>query len=291
MRALILAVLSLVFTACGPAPAAQGGPALWRIADEDSQIWLFGSVHMLPEGIAWRSKAVNSAFAQADELVLETDASDAGAAQVTELAARLGRLGPGESLSAALDPRSAARLARVCASLALDCARLDTLRHWLAGLTVSIAYAAHEGHAQERGVEAVLLAEAQARRLTVSFFETPEEQLRFLADLAPADEARFLAATLRQIEEEPESVAALDAAWARGDAAALDALVREEIMEAGPAVYAAIIARRNHNWAAQVEQRLAGEGRIFVAVGAAHMLGEDGLVTLLRARGITVEGP
>lgn len=286
----LLAASAWVLCACAPAPAPAADPALWRIADEDSEIWLFGTVHVLPPDLRWRSERVNAAFAAADEFVTETDTSAAATEQFPALAARYGMLPAEETLSGRLAPSDQQRLAAVVRELRLDPARIERMRPWFAALQFSYAYATREGHSADAGVEAVFAAEARSQGKRLSFFETPEQQIRILADLSPADEAHFLAVTLRQITEE-ESLTATDGAWASGDVAALDRALAPQWAEAGPAVHEAVILRRNRAWADEIATRLDGSGRVFIAVGAAHLVGDESVVDLLRARAIAVEGP
>lgn len=287
----LLAASAWALAACAPAAAPPGDPALWRIADADSEIWLFGTVHVLPSDLHWRSDRVNTAFARADEFVTETDTSPAAMEQFPGLAQRYGMLPPDQALSARLAPADQQRLAEATRALRLDHAQIERMRPWFAALQLSYAYALREGHTSDAGVESVLAAEARSRGKHLSFFETPEEQIRILADLSPADETHFLSVTLRQIADEDESLDAMDEAWARGDVAALEAALAPQWAEAGPAVHEAVILRRNRAWADEIATRLDGSGRVFIAVGAAHLVGDGNVVDLLRARGIAVEGP
>lgn len=277
------------FAACAPAPAQE--PALWRIADEDSEIWLFGTVHVLPESIRWRGARVNAAFAAADEFITETDTSPASVQSFQALALQHGALPAGQTLFDMLGADDRARLERVARQATLQPQSFERTRPWLAALQLSYFHAAQRGHTQEAGVETVLSAEARTGNKRISFFETPEEQVRILADLAPEDELRFLVATLREIEEEADRLDELDRAWARGDVTELGRQLDTQLQEAGPAVHEALIVRRNRAWADEIARRLEGSGRIFVAVGAAHLVGEGSVVALLRERGIEVEGP
>jgi uncharacterized protein YbaP (TraB family) len=287
----LLAASVWALAACTPATAPQAEPALWRIADADSEIWLFGTVHMLPPDLRWRGERVNAAFASADEFVTETDTSPEANAAFPELAARYGLLPPEQSLSALLTPADRQQLSIVVRELRLDGAQIERMRPWFAALQLSYAYAMREGHTADAGVESVLASEARDQGKRLSFFETPEEQISILADLAPADEAHFLAVTLRQIADEDGSMAQSDAAWARGDVEALNAALAPQWEEAGAIVHEAVILRRNRAWANEIAIRLDGSGRIFIAVGAAHLVGDGNVVDLLRARGIVVEGP
>lgn len=288
--------LALLATGClgaaekpeaSPAPT----PAIWRLQDADSEIWLFGTVHVLPPDLAWRSPAIDAALGRAELVVFETPTNAAAQAEVARVVAEAGMAPAGATLSQRLAPEDAARLARVTKALGVDAKALDGLRPWLAALQLSLRYVARQGHDPDSGVERVLEAEADKRGLPRRYLETPESQIRLLADLPRADEERFLVATLRQIEEDADTIDEMDEAWARGDVDRLGALLTEDIREAGPEVYAALLTRRNAAWTREIDTMMQGKGRIFIAVGAAHLVGADGVPAMLRAKGYTVEGP
>ncbi|MBY0565581.1 MAG: TraB/GumN family protein [Hyphomonadaceae bacterium] len=292
MRAVLAALLAgFALAGCAPAPAAQDEPALWRIADADSEIWLFGSVHLLPPDLDWRGPRLDAAFAGADEFVTETDTSAAAVEAFAAFSARYGALPAGETLAAKLDAGEAEALVRHARNLGLPIAAIDRQRPWLTALQLSLAYAMRAGHRPEAGVEAVLIREARTRGMRLSFLESPEQQVRVLADLSEAEQLRFLRATLHDLERGSAAMAVLDRAWAEGDVAALEAALDAEWADAGPAIRDAILIERNRDWAGQIERRLAGSGRIFIAVGAAHLVGEDSVIDLLRERGVAVDGP
>jgi uncharacterized protein YbaP (TraB family) len=293
MRALGTALLFFVLAlgACAPAPQPAAEPALWRISDEDSEIWLYGTVHVLPPDIRWRGPRVSAAFARAEEFVTETDTSAEAAAGFPALAARYGALPEGERLSDRLSDDDRERLARLTAAYGFSPEAIEALRPWLAALQLSYAAAARQGHSSDLGVENVLAAEARRTGKRLSFFETPEAQIRVLAELPPEAELRFLTTTLRQVEEDTVVLDQLDAAWARGDVEELERLLDADWRESGPIIHERLIFARNRAWADAITERLNGEGRIFIAVGAAHLVGEESVVDLLRARGISVEGP
>ncbi|MBX9747451.1 MAG: TraB/GumN family protein, partial [Hyphomonadaceae bacterium] len=224
----------------------------------------------------------------ADEFVTETNTEDA---DFQALAAHYGTLPAGQALSSLLDAENAARLARVAAEVDLDMAQVERMRPWLAALNITYLYAARAGHSVDAGVESVLGTRARAAGKRFSYLETAEAQIRVLADLSPTDEAHFLAVTLRQLESGSDQMSAFDEPWAHGDLVTLSERLDADWAEAGPAVHDAIIVRRNLAWADEIERRLAGAGSAFITVGAAHLVGEQNVVTLLRERGIVVEGP
>ena len=281
---------ALLLAACAAAPKA-GGPALWRLADADSEIYLLGTVHVLPPGLAWKSAAIDRAFRRADTVWFETPTDEASGRAIAAIVARK-RLNPrGVTLSSQLALEDRARLARVAAAFGVPMAALEPCRPWIAALQLSLAKLTQQGHAASAGVEQALESDAAAQKKRVAYFETVEEQIAIFTNLSPQAERAFLTTTLRQIEENADETDKLDRLWATGDATELGKLIAGEIEEAGPETAEALIYARNARFAARIDALMKGHGRAFIAVGAAHMAGERGVPALLRAKGYTVEGP
>lgn len=287
-RPLAAGVAALALFGC--APKAQG-PAMWRLSDADSEIWLFGTVHVLKPDLKWRNARIDDALRAADLLYFETPTDDAATAEVARLASALGANPPGVTLSSLLSPLEKAQFERVSRTLGVEPAALDEARPWLAALQLSVAMLVRQGADPESGVENVLEADAARLGKKTAYFETASEQMHFLADLSPAAEKQFFVATLRQIEEEGDQSDVMDTLWARGEADKLGALLTRMTDEAGPEAANALIYTRNATWAGKVDVMMQGKGRIFIAVGAAHLTGPRGVPALLRAKGYTVEGP
>lgn len=265
---------------------AVAEPAVWTLRDQDSTILLFGSVHLLPDGLDWRPAALDAALEDADDLWFETP-TEGGEGRMATRA--LGLLPVGESLSARLTPDGRARLERVSAAVGLSPAAVDGLRPWLADVTLSVAVLIHDGARAEAGVEAMLsdAAPGAPRR----YLETPREQIAFLAEAPEADQLASLEETLRQLDQDPGLYRRLVKAWLAGDQSALDSLGVAPLRTLSPVLYERLIAGRNRRWTEQILQRLAGSGTTVIVVGAGHLTGPDGVPALLRARGVAVEGP
>lgn len=272
-----LAVLALLF-GLGAAPAPQ--PPVWVIADEDTEITLFATVHALPPGLDWLSPEAARRLQSADTLVLETLIPDDRAA----FAATLQRLGT----SAALPPLAErlpddllSRLQASAAALGLPLALFETMHPWLIAVSIGEATLASVGVVSANGVEPALLARSSAPR---EGLETPEQQLGYFANLSVEDQLAMLESTLEEVAGAREDIDRLIGLWQRGE---VDAIAAEFAGEANasPALHEALLAGRNRRWAEQLDARMARPGRIFVAVGAAHFGGEDGLLSELAARG------
>jgi uncharacterized protein YbaP (TraB family) len=269
----------------------SAGPAIWRLADADSTIYLFGTVHLLPDNLAWRSRAFDAAFAKAELLYLETPTGPAASQDVGRAVAERGLDLAGPTLEAKLPPVDAQRLSRVLKKLQIAPASMARMRPWLASLQIAVADLSRRGYDPAFGVETILEAEADKRGLARRYFETADQQIGFLSSLSEAEQVGMLSATLRQLESGENADGEMDRLWAQGDVAGLARLLEEQMGEAGPAVYDVLLTRRNAAWANQIAVLMEGRGVVFVAVGAAHLAGPKSVQAMLRAKGFKVEGP
>lgn len=273
--------------ACGPALAQ---PPVWVVSDADSEMLLFGSVHVLPPGLNWRPAALNAAIAKAEDVWFELPVDGGADAEAARLAAALGYLPADQTLTGLLSQDSQARLNRMAEQYGLPLSLLDRFEPWLAEVALAGAMYRMSGADAASGVEKTLAAAVPptaARRA----FETPAQQVG-LFDATPMDEqiASF-EVSLREAEEDPQVYAELVSAWMRGDVAALEADALGPLREASPGIYERLVTARNAAWIDTLDERLKGRGRTVVIVGVGHLLGEDGLPARLRALGYSVKGP
>ncbi len=288
--------------ALGPAPGCDraanplaqtksDGPALWRLTDGDSELWLLGTAHMLPPDLVWQTPKIDAALAAADTVMFETAIDDAGKDDIAKLAATFGRNPPGVTLSSLLTPADRDALARVCKAVNADPQALETSKPWLAAIGLSVSYVIAKGFDPNAGVEKVLDGKAQAAGKKRDYFETGEQQIRFFADLPIGAQVEFLRATLAEIETQERDFVPMNQAWARGDAKALATYFAKMDKELSPQVYNVLIRDRNQRWVQKIREIMAGSGKTFIAVGAAHLIGDGSVVALLRSQGYKVEGP
>lgn len=289
MRSIAAAIAALAALALGGGPA-QATPPVWVAHGPHSTLVLFGSVHLLPEGLDWEPPALAEALIKADELWFELPIDQATDVEAARLAELRGALPPGDRLADHLTAEQQARLSRVAGTLAIAPEALDRMRPWLAEITLSLAADERAGAIASQGVEQQIqeIAPSSTRRRSL---ETARQQIGFLADTAPADQVASLDQTLHEIEERPGSYRQLVAEWMAGDLAGLDADALEPLRRASPTMYARLITQRNHYWADTLGKRLARPGVTAVIVGMGHLVGPGGVPALLRARGVKVDGP
>jgi uncharacterized protein YbaP (TraB family) len=281
-----LAALAILAAGAVAAFPAAADPALWVVRDEDSTIYLLGTVHVLRPDTVWRTPAIDRAMAESDALWIEVETDDPAAMQ--PLVARYG-LDPARPLSSKLTPEQKARLDAAAAGMGASGAALEPLRPWLAGLTLSVGPLVKAGYDPASGVESKLKAAARAAGKPIRTLETLEQQIGFFADLPPAVELAFLLSALDEMDTGPATLDALVAAWSAGDQEALNALMVSEMAADYPELYQALLVDRNKDWAGQIQILLAGKGVTVIAVGAAHLVGDDSVQVQLLARDIAVE--
>lgn len=267
-------------------PATGEGPALWLIQDDDSRIWLFGTVHVLRPNTPWGTAKVDQALAEADKLVLEiTNADDQAAA--APIIQQYG-VSPARPLSSLLTAEEIAELDAAAKALGASAAQLDPLRPWLAGLTISVAPIIAAGYDPQSGVEIVLRSRAQADGKPVEGLETLEGQIQMLAGLSEDTQLAFLRSAIRDYEEATVVLDGLVTAWSNGDVPGIETMAVARMQDESEELYEALLVRRNRDWADQIQTMLAGSGDIFIAVGSAHLAGDDSVQEILEDRGVRV---
>lgn len=263
-------------------------PALWKLTDEDSKIYLFGTVHILNPDLRWRSQKVNAAFASSETVIFEAPA-DPSAAQ--PLISKYGLNQPGVTLSGLLSAEANQKLATTLERFGLKgtASNFEPLRPWLVGLSLAAIQIQAIGGDPNAGVERILSAEAVTAGKSIGYFETDEQQMQILSGLSPKTEIFFLEEGLRQIDESPDQIQNLLNTWRVGDIPAMTEIVMTGYseQEEGEEIMEAFLTRRNFNWASQIEELMRGSGTIFIAVGAAHLVGKRSVQVYLSEKGIT----
>jgi uncharacterized protein YbaP (TraB family) len=280
---LALFVLALSWLA-SPVLAA---PQAWVVRDGDTEITLFGTIHALPNGTDWLSPAVAARLDAADTLVLEAILPDDPQA-LMPLIAEIG-MPPGLKPLAERVPAAAVpKLTAAAVAAGVPMAALDRMESWLAAVTLGDAALEGLGVNAAAGAEAQLTARAKAQQKPIIGLETAEQQLRFFDGLPQADQTAMLLATLDDVADAKTDMARMLALWQAGD---VDAIARDfdADMRATPLLRQRLLVARNANWADWITGVLKRPGKVFVAVGAGHLGGADGLLSQLKARGLAVD--
>jgi len=270
------------------ATTGSGAPAMWTFSDEDTTVYLYGTVHILKPGLEWRSPTLDSAFNKADTLVLEADiTSPESQAGMQKLVMDYGMFAEGKSLTATLNDEDEAVVSAALQANGIPLQAVDTMKPWMVGLQLSMMQIMQAGYDPQSGVEAVLLADAGDKEL--AYLETAETQIKALGGASIEDQVQGLMATLSTMELGPEYLNTLVAEWADGDVKGLGALMSNPAMFGTQDAYDALLTQRNKNWVPGIKALLNEPGTKVVAVGAGHLAGPDSVIKMLKAEGLKVK--
>ena len=280
---------AIAATACA-APAAESkpaSPAMWKVADSDTTIYLFGTIHLLPKGTEWRSPTFDKAAAGSDTLVVETVIDETNpAATVGELF----KLAVAEGLpplAERVQPDKKAALATAVVKSGVPPQVFDKLETWAAAFLLLGVQFKDLGLDPGSGVESALKKQFQAGGKSIGQLETNAEQLGFFDKLSEEAQRNFLASVLDDPASMKQQFGGMLDSWARGDVKGIADSFNAELGDAAE-LKDALLVRRNVNWARWVKGRLDQPGTVLVAVGAGHLAGDQSVLTLLEGQGVKV---
>lgn len=266
--------------------AAPPNPAIWLLADEDTRIYLFGTVHILPHDLVWRSEALERVIAEADELVLEIGeepAADEAAALFAPM-----MMDKSVSILGRVSPARRAALREMIAASGLPIELYDRMHSWgaafmLVGASFREAYAdPNAPEAPLTGVEDSLRVDFERDNRPISGVESVETQLGFFDAMPLGEQRAFLESTIDAYLSEEAVFDPEEAGWVRGDVESIGA----EMEALPPALFERLITRRNAAWTEWLVERLRRPGTVLFAVGAGHLAGRDSVQSMLAGRGL-----
>jgi len=281
-------------TASSPAPV----PLLWKVSDGDNAVYLLGSFHLLRPSDYPLSPEVEQAFQRAKTVVFEIAPEEmdslALALQMGQAALRT----DGTQLDSELPPVTRAKLAAwmdahhdALQKNGVPSQMLQMFDAWFVGLTVSIVDMTSLGLDPKLGLDRHFANEAKAAGKVTAGLETGAQQIAFLDGMDHDEQLQFLQESLEESDSARSEFERLHAAWRRGDVRTLWDGMAADMKRQYPKLYRHIDVERNDAWVPKIEQRLTAPGRddTLVVVGALHLLGSDGVVEKLRAKGYKVE--
>jgi len=271
-------------------PGIMAYPSLWHIQGEKGEVYLLGSVHVLPPNMHWRSPRINRALGRSTVYVFEVPQDEAAMGELSGLIQAKGFLPPGETLRAQLHPEAQADYDAVVAASGLSPAAIERVRPWLAGLQLMFAQMAKLKFATGNGVDSVLMADAAQHRKPMRYLETVAEQFAVLAPEDRVLELEEFESGLKDLRDMASEIEPMVRAWSVGDQAKLDELVNGDL-DGFPGARKQLLDDRNKRWAPKIEAMLKEKHVFFITVGAGHLTGPMGVPALLRKAGYRVDGP
>jgi uncharacterized protein YbaP (TraB family) len=280
-RKLCLSAAALTLMFGSPALAA---PAMWTIADDNSSLTMFGSIHIMPKNTEWRTELFDQKLDGADYLVFETDLSPRAIAEIGAYALVAGTYTDGTLLTTAMDETLEAQLRETAKSIGLPFGTILAMKPWMAANTISVQTLMSGGFA-EKGVEFLVYPEALAGN--VRWLESGEQQIDYMAGLSDDAQWELLKSSVEDTDDALKLTSKMVSSWASGETERLGELILEEMAKT-PEVADSLLFERNSKWVPQIAEMLAKDENAMLIVGAGHLAGEGNVLELLEAEGYTV---
>jgi uncharacterized protein YbaP (TraB family) len=265
-------------------PAALPHPALWKVADADTTIYLFGTIHALPVNIDWLHGPVDEALAGADQLV--TELPDTPPEEMQAAVASNAMLPSGKTLRSLLTPAQKAKYEAALASFGAQPQAYDSVEPWFAAIALTSLPLLRDGYTAENGVEEKIAARAKALNKPRTGLETAAQQLHMFDSLPMDVQKNYLMEVIDGLPTIDKDLAGIVEQWKAGNAEKLAELLNDD--EDDPRMTAALLTGRNKVWSQWIVARMKQPGKVFMAVGAGHLAGKDSVQDMLKKAGYTV---
>lgn len=288
---LVLAIICLLLaiSACSAEkdateakPYPPPNPLFYELANADGEVegWLLGTIHALPSGVLWRTPAIDEVVSEADLLLVEV-AELGASAEVARVFAEISRTPGLPPVAQRISPALHSDLELMLAGPEVSQSNLRDAEDWAAAIMLAQVDAPGE---PRYGVDRALIGDFEGR--DIKGFETARRQLGIFDSLAAEDQRALLEGTIEEWAQSKDRPGSLLRAWIAGDAELLEKATVEGIM-ADPELRDALLVNRNKDWIEQLIPVLGSGQKPLIAVGAAHLVGPDGLPEMLKQRGIT----
>jgi uncharacterized protein len=259
-------------------------PAMWKIVNGKSTVYLLGSIHMLPVNFSWRTPHIDQAIGASDVFAFEVNL-DFSTAEFHYFMDNHGYLARGQTVHAMLSPVALKQYAALIAEMNIDPNKLDYLRPGLAGLFLQNAYAATHGSLiLGPGVDAALISYAKAHNKELRYLETLQSQFELMDTIGGGSEVKGFEKMLANLGKDKGDGLELFVAWTKGDLMKLASIADDD-----PRQRVLLLDNRNNSWLPEIEAMLKEPKTHLVTVGAAHLAGPKSVISLLCAKGWKVE--
>jgi uncharacterized protein YbaP (TraB family) len=283
----LAAIVALLFASAPTVAQTSGRQFLWKVEGEGASAYLLGSLHVLTSDFYPLSATINKAFAESKTLVEEVDIDETNDPMLMMAALSKAMLTGGQTLDQVVAPEVYAEVQKRAEKAGLPMAALQRMKPWLVAITLMAPTLEAAGFKPEHGIDRHFFDRAKDSGMKRQALETMAYQLDRFDSLSAKLQEDLLRTTMEDLDKEVAGVKDLAQAWTFGNVAQMEKLTMSMRDEA-PELYQRLLVERNHNWIPHVETCLKQKAACFIVVGAAHLVGPDGLPTLLASKGYRV---
>lgn len=297
---LTLFAFAAMLSACGAADpdvqakidaarARNDGPPIWKASHQDSVLYIYGTLHLLPADLDWQRSDMRSAFDAAGTVFFETSQDEAAVSRAQVITAADGYYSSGETLTRRLNGYEQKLLFAATLNAGLKDGALDKMQPWLAADTLSFAELSASGITAENGADSYLLDQAKARGKNIRYLEDMDAHLAATRVLPQHVQLEALREAMQSAGDLTEKTNTLITEWARGNTHYIQTDITEPLKQRSPEYYEALFTKRNAAWALSFDEFLKSGESGFAAVGVGHLVGPDSLIQMMQDNGYKVE--
>jgi uncharacterized protein YbaP (TraB family) len=283
-----LGCIAVALWVVSAATFAQGKSFLWKVQGGAGALYLAGSVHALDKSVYPLSPAFQRAFDASTTLVEEIDLADSQTLASAPMLLGKGMFQDGKTLDQVISKDTFVLVSAQLKELPFGLDLVKTMKPWMVDMMLTAMEVQQSGLDVSLGLDKHFFDRAVTAGKEVLPLETAESQVERMDGMPFAVQEQMLRSTLRGLGSTSAALDTVVAAWKRGDAAAMEKMLLSEF-EGLPAAYQSLLVERNRNWMPRLESCLARSSPCFVVVGAAHLVGPDGLLALLQRKGYRIE--
>jgi len=269
-----------------PAPAPARKAMFWKVSSTNNVAWLLGSIHVGSKSMYPLPKEMEDAFERSTALLVEIDLNHVDLQKMQMLVFQTGLYGGDETLWDHVSPETRQRLEAFCEKYGVPAMAMSKMKPWAAAMMISTIPLMKSGMEMSLGIDKHFLDKAEKAAKRVVEIESADEQMKLVSGITAEMLEKSVAASAKQDPEEYGK--RLQQTWISGDTGQMEKIMREQTSDAVEFAKA-MVEDRNLHMADVAEQFLKGKEQAFLVVGAAHMVGKDGIVSLLQKRGYKVE--
>lgn len=269
---------------------ASAESSVWKVSKDDDYFYLGGTVHMLSPEDHPLPEEFLEAYADAQEVILETDLTGTSSQEFQQKIMSSMMFSDERTLKSELSEDTYDVLASFLSVRGMPIEQFEKFQPWGLSLMMSVQEYYTLGMVPEYGVDSYMEQLATGDEKTLHSLETPDAQLGFLASMGKIDPNMLIQYTIRDLEKLPEFIRVLKEAWRSGD---LDMMENNEyvaqMLNEFPEVFDSLLTTRNNNWMKELVTLFDDNAIEVVFVGALHLVGDDGLISQLERAGFDVE--
>ncbi|HEV2596650.1 MAG TPA: TraB/GumN family protein [Sphingomicrobium sp.] len=281
------ALLALGSTSAQAREPQVARPALWEVSDANTRIYLFGTIHLLPQDLKWRTPAFDSAVSSAQQLVVETIVDQQNPQGIAAAEASLGFKQGLPPIAQRVPPAKLAKLRAAIAKSGAPEKVFDQMKTWLAAITLLSVQFKDMGLHGKDGPEEILRQQFLSAHKPIGELETNVEQFGYFDRMSEKAQRELLEGALEPQGSTDKEFDGMLSSWSKGDVNGIAVTFNRELSQSSE-IRKLLLQQRNANWARWIEQRMAQPGTILLAVGAGHLAGADSVVEKLRLDGYKV---